>query len=425
MLTEFLKSVFDTCWRILIILAVLLQASLLPLDFLFELRIHEWYQWVDFTTTFIFLIDLLVNIHRYRRIKKHSVFKEVYWDTYSSGNYFIADLLAILPYAFLFSNPAWQLLRMFKWVKVLRTMYFFQIRNIRSSARITLWFLIFGIFLFSHWFTCMWLWIHGFEPNLSNPDNYVRALYWTITTLTSVGYGDIVPNGNAEMLFTIFLQLIGVGALAFLLGSVVGIFTKKNPAEQRFLENMEKLRALIHYHDISKDLQQRISDYFTYEWKQKLGYDETELMESLPFGLKNELQLEFRKSAIKYIPIFEGTDDHFIREIAQYLKPMVLTPGDYLFRAGDDARSMYFVQRGQIVVLSKDEKKQLTILRSGDFMGEIALFKKTSRTATVKSLGYSDIYELQKKEFEKVLKKYPDIASRIKEKSKSREERYI
>ena len=86
---------------------------------------------------------------------------------------------------------------------------------------------------------------------------------------------------------------------------------------------------------------------------------------------------------------------------------------------------MFFVQKGKIKVLSADESKQLTILQKGDFMGEIALFKKATRTATVQSISYSDVYELQKKEFDKVLKRYPQIAEKIKAKSISREERYI
>ena len=216
-----------------------------------------------------------------------------------------------------------------------------------------------------------------------------------------------------------------LGVLAFLVGTVVGIITKKNPTEQRFIENMEKLRALIHYQQIPKNLENRISEYFTYEWKQKLGYDESELMDALPYGLRIELQVEFKKNIIKDIPLFDCVDDHFIRDIAQHLTPLILTPGDYLFRTGDIANSMFFVQKGKIKVLSADESKQLTILQKGDFMGEIGLFKKVTRTATVRSISYSDVYELQKKEFDKVLKRYPQIAEKLKAKSISREERYI
>jgi len=419
------NSKFDALWRILVILSVVIQATLFPLDGLFKLRFHTWYYYLDIAVTLIFLLDFIENIYRYKRIQKHTVFKDIYWDTYSSRKYFIADALAILPYALLFANPAWQLLRIFKWVKVFRTMRFFQIRNIRNTAGISFWYIILGFFLLSHGFTCFWLRIHGFDASMSNIDNYIQSLYWIITTLTSVGYGDIVPVGNIEMLFTIFLQLFGVGVLALLVGTVVSIFSKKNPAEQRFIENMEKLRALIHYQHIPKSLENRISDYFTYEWRQKLGYDESELMEALPYGLRIELQVEFKKNVIKDIPLFDCVDDHFIRDIAQYLTPMILTPGDYLFRTGDIAKSMYFVQKGKISVLSADENKQLTILQKGDFVGEIGLFKKVSRTATVKSISYSDVYELQRKEFDEVLKRYPQIAEKLKAKSISREERYI
>nr|WP_320120170.1 cyclic nucleotide-gated ion channel [uncultured Marinifilum sp.] len=425
MTKNYLKSIFNSVWRVLIILLVLFQASLMPLDFLFELRRLSWYRMLDLSISIIFFIDLIVNIFRYQKIKNQTRLKDIYWDSYSSWQFFISDFLAILPYALIFSNPYFQFLRLFKWIRVYKTAKFFQIRNIRMSTKISFWLLISGFFLFSHWFTCIWLWIHGVENVFSNTDNYVKALYWVITTLTSVGYGDIVPHGNPEMLFTILLQILGVGVLALLVGTIVGIYTKKNPTDQRFVENMERLRALIHYQNISKDLQQRISDYFTYEWKQKLGYDETELMETLPYGLKNELQLEFKKNVIKDIPLFDCVDDHFIRDIARYLTPMVLTPGDYLFRKGDIANSMFFIQRGKFKVLSENESKELTILKAGDFMGEIALFKKSNRTATLKSEGYSDVYELQKKEFEKVLKKYPQIAEKISVKSKLREERYI
>jgi len=420
-----LKSAFDSSWRIIIIVAVLVQASILPLDFLFDLRANRWYWVLDFSISGLFLLDLLFNIYRYKKIRSHSVLKDVYWDTYSSWKYFIADVLAVLPYAFLLSGPLWQLLRLFKWVKVFQTMRHFQMRNIRNTSSILFWLLVFGTFLFSHWCACVWVAVHGIELGLSNIDNYIQALYYTVSTITSVGYGDIVPHGNLEMLFNIILQFSGVALLALLVGSIVGVFTKKNPAEQRFIDNMEKLRALIHYQEISKDLEHRIGDYFTYELKQKLGYDESELMDALPFGLRNELQLEFKKNVIKDITLFESVDDQFVREIAQYLKPMILTPGDYLFRAGDKGKSMFFVQRGKLKVLSADELKQLTILRTGDFMGEIAMFKKTERTATVVSIGYSDIYELHRKEFDKVLKKYPEIAEKILIKSKSREERYI
>ncbi|GAH14806.1 unnamed protein product, partial [marine sediment metagenome] len=40
---------------------------------------------------------------------------------------------------------------------------------------------------------------------------YIKAFYWTITTLTTIGYGDITPTGNVLILYVILIELLGAG----------------------------------------------------------------------------------------------------------------------------------------------------------------------------------------------------------------------
>lgn len=148
MFVNYFKSIYNSAWRILIIVAVLLQVSLMPLDFLFNLRGFEWYRTLDLCISLLYFLDLIVNILRFRGIKNHAFLKDVYWDTYSSSKFFITDLLAILPYAVLFSNPVFQLFRLFKWVRVIRTTRYFQIRNLRYSTGISIGLLWIGAFYF-------------------------------------------------------------------------------------------------------------------------------------------------------------------------------------------------------------------------------------------------------------------------------------
>jgi len=61
---------------------------------------------------------------------------------------------------------------------------------------------------------------------------------------------------------------------------------------------------------------------------------------------------------------------------------------------------------------------------AGDYFGEITLFKNKSRTATVKAISYCDIYVLDKKAFDKVIIKYPEIGVEINKQIEIRENRY-
>jgi len=49
---------------------------------------------------------------------------------------------------------------------------------------------------------------------------YIAALYWTVTTLTTVGYGDFKGYTWEEYLFLIMVELIGLGFFAFFMGEI-------------------------------------------------------------------------------------------------------------------------------------------------------------------------------------------------------------
>ncbi|XP_022236814.1 potassium voltage-gated channel subfamily H member 6-like, partial [Limulus polyphemus] len=89
--------------------------------------------------------------------------------------------------------------------------------------------------LIAHWLACIWYAIGNAERNImkhrigwldhlanttfqfynnsyggpSIKAKYVTALYFTITSLTSVGFGNVAPNTNTEKIFTILVMLIG------------------------------------------------------------------------------------------------------------------------------------------------------------------------------------------------------------------------
>ena len=72
-------------------------------------------------------------------------------------------------------------------------------------------------------------------------------------------------------------------------------------------------------------------------------------------------------------------------------------------------------------MLNKEEDHVFSLLREGDFFGEIALFKNKPRSATVRASSYCNLYKLKRKTFEEVISKHPEIAIQIEEKARSRE----
>jgi voltage-gated potassium channel len=148
-------------------------------------------------------------------------------------------------------------------------------------------------------------------------------------------------------------------------------------------------------------------------WKRRLGYDETTFLQSLPENLQTEVALCLKKDVIEKVPFFRNASEEFKRDISLLLHPVFLTPGDYVFKENDAAEEMYFVVNGTLEVRDKTEKQVLRLLSDGDYFGEIALFKKQSRSATIKANTFCDVYTLDKASFEKVILKYPDFHKQL------------
>lgn len=77
---------------------------------------------------------------------------------------------------------------------------------------------------------------------------------------------------------------------------------------------------------------------------------------------------------------------------------------------------MYIVNRGRLHVVADNGKTVLATLKPGSYFGEISILNMGTsgnrRTASVRSVGYSDLFRLSKQDLWDVLKEYP--AARVK-----------
>lgn len=87
----------------------------------------------------------------------------------------------------------------------------------------------------------------------------------------------------------------------------------------------------------------------------------------------------------------------------------ILKPGEILFRTGEKADSMYIIRRGslKVYVLKENEEIQLALLADGAIVGEMAFFDQKPRSAHVKALTQSEITEISRADFDKLLTQIP------------------
>jgi hypothetical protein len=374
---------------------------------------HPVAVYFDHLFTLFFLADIFFTLRRPVTIEGKVLPPSRGGVRHYLTHWFPIDLLATIPFHLFFANPYLQLLRLLKLARLVPMLRHWRQRKLQNIPLLRLLSFVYWLGLIAHWLACGWLALRGMPADMDNWTAYLRALYWCITTLATVGYGDITPSTNAQTIYAMVVMILGVGVYGYVIGNVASLLANLDRARAHYLANLERLATFLTYRNVPPPLQRRIYEYYNYLWENRLGYDESAVLAELPSTLRTEVSLALNQDFIQKVPFFKGASQELIRDIALELRPVIFTPGDYIFRAGEVGHQMYFIGHGTVEVLSADGQMIYATLTDGNFFGEIALLFSQPRTASIRALDYCDLYALSKETFERVVTHYPDFALHI------------
>jgi len=292
--------------------------------------------------------------------------------------------------------------------------------------------------LLAHWLACIWYFIGNIElkdENLntigwldslgkqihqpfnksdptSGPDlksKYVTALYFTLSSLTSVGFGNVSPNTNTEKIFSICVMLIGSLFYAAIFGNVAAIIARLYSTTSRYHAQMQKVREFIRFYQIPSPLRQRVEDYAHHVWSYTNGIDMEQVLKHFPECLQADICLHLNSSLLHSYPAFTAAPHGCLRALALRIKTTHLPPGDYIIYQGDEVNHLYFVIRGTVEVLSGDVI--MAILGKGDSFGENFAIDPSkpvvNSNASIRALTYCELRMISREDVLHILKQYP------------------
>lgn len=393
----------DVLWNLLIVASTLYAALRIPSDIVIGVTNTSWLFAAHIGLTIIFVLDPIFHYLSARKRGDGEVRQYV-------RTWLAVDVLSALP--LIVPLPASSLILLLTLLKITRvTAFINQWRRqlLRASNWLRLAYFAYGLIVIVHITACGWVWIRDVPKGIDPRDAYLKAVYWSVTTLATVGYGDITPETNDEMIYAIVAMMMGFVLYGYLIGNIAGLLNNFDPIKQEHVSNLDKLMAFMRYRRLPSTMQHRVLDYYTYMWQQGVGLDETAMLNRLPPGLRTEVSLYLKRDVIEQVPIFRNASEALKRELATALHPIVVTPGENVFKIGDSARNMYFISKGKLEVLDENERT-IGYLQEGEFFGEMALLAKRRRMGTVRAVDYCDLYILDSAMFDHINEHYKEFS---------------
>jgi hypothetical protein len=265
-----------------------------------------------------------------------------------------------------------------------------------------------------HLMACGWVLIGASEKARPDLDQYLRGLYWCVTTIATIGYGDYTPShdSNPQIVYTIVVMIFGVGMYGYIIGNVATLIANLDVSRANYQKKMEEINDFLRTKRVPSPLQGRVRNYYAYLWETQKSVTTLSMTEELPHTLSMEILLYLNRAILEKVSLFKNANEIFIREIVQLLRPMVFLPDDYIIRQGEYGDCMYFLSNGDVEVLVNGVR--VAALGQGSPFGETALIQGEKRMASIRAVDYCDVYKLSKSDFDALRERYPDFDAQVK-----------
>ena len=197
---------------------------------------------------------------------------------------------------------------------------------------------------------------------------FITVCYFSITTLSTVGYGDLSPVTNVEKVIGIFIMLAGVGFFSFVMSSFIEIISNLNAQnlgiqEETFeLHNwMTLLSRFRQNQPLPNSLYRQINQHFKHYWQNnrihQVGKD-NEFINSLPGVIKRGIIVHYLFDDIFYnFRIFfnpqKYKESKFLYDVAYGLMPRNFSckpEENVIYDEEEEVLEMYFITAGTVGV---------------------------------------------------------------------------
>jgi CRP-like cAMP-binding protein len=120
---------------------------------------------------------------------------------------------------------------------------------------------------------------------------------------------------------------------------------------------------------------------------------------------------------IQKVSLFQNANQAFLSALALCVEPMHVAANTWIFRAGDEAKDLFFVFDGcvQITIpIYFEQEAQVKKIKKGNYFGDVALFKQEARAVSAYTLVDTDVGRITKQQLDTLLLKFPEIGNCMK-----------
>jgi len=278
--------------------------------------------------------------------------------------------------------------------------------------------------------------LHGFDDStwlgpsvhdMTGFNRYITALYMSIVTFCTVGYGDFTPRNSTEFTVMSIFMLLNIVVAAWIIGSITLLVVKGDEKTGKYREALERLHQYGQMHQFDASLQAQLQQQLRLEFNNKEIADE-QVLKHFPSAMRRKVLRKLYLQPLETTKLMKGIRPQFVDAFLASCSVEIFSPGETVVERGSILSDLFLLVGGIAEItttattcntaraISKTtmgtSSRNLT-LEAGDFIGDIGFFTESPQVDSVTCLTVCKTLTLTRSSYKLLAQDHPGSVGKI------------
>ncbi|XP_020098684.1 potassium channel AKT1-like [Ananas comosus] len=247
-------------------------------------------------------------------------------------------------------------------------------------------------------------WIGSSMPNFHEKSlwiRYVTSMYWSITTLTTVGYGDLHAENTREMIFNTFYMLFNLGLTAYLIGNMTNLVVHGTSRTRKYRDTIQAASGFAQRNQLPVRLQDQMISHLSLKFRtDSEGLQQQETLDALPKAIRSSISHYLFYNLVQKVYLFRGISCDLLFQLVSEMKAEYFPPREDVILQNEAPTDFYILVTGNVDLIDHKNGEQIIgVARAGDVVGEIGVLCYRPQLFTVRTKSLCQLLRLNRTTF--------------------------
>ncbi|CAO1946030.1 unnamed protein product [Urochloa humidicola] len=244
-------------------------------------------------------------------------------------------------------------------------------------------------------------WIGAVMPDFRESGlwaRYVTSLYWSITTMTTTGYGDLHAENTREMLFGVAYMLFNLWLTAYLIGNMTNLVVHSTSRTRDFRDMVQAASEFAARNRLPQQIEEQMLNHICLRFRTE-GLKQQEMQDILPKAMRSSISLYLFFPVVQGSYLFKGVSAGFIQQLVTEMQAEYFAPKEVIMQQNEKPSDLYLLVSGAVDILAfLDGTEQIyaEAAAEGELLGEIGVMSNKPQPFTFRTTKLSQILRISR-----------------------------